>query len=120
MKQVLATSVARGLLHTSAHTEPDLSRLMFHRTEENWVNENRIVTAVLWLSIVLGIPGEMSLRAQAPCPDPPDYQVLRQDEDYSYLRDPGCKRYRWDSLKYVRLGSRSDSYLTIGGEARQW
>jgi Alginate export len=82
--------------------------------------ENRIITTLLWLSIVLGVSGEMSLRAQSPCPDPPDYQVLRQDEDYSYLRDDACKRYRWDSLKYVRLGPRSDSYLTIGGEAREW
>jgi hypothetical protein len=88
--------------------------------EENRVNGNRIVTAVLWLSIVLGGSGEMNLRAQSPCPDPPDYQVLRQDEDYSYLRDDACKLDRWDSVKYVRLGSRSDSYLTIGGEAREW
>jgi hypothetical protein len=84
------------------------------------VNGNRIITAVLWLSMVLGVPGGTSLRAQSTCPDPPDYQVLRQDEDYSYLRNDACKRDRWDSLKYVRLGSRSDSYLTIGGEAREW
>ena len=94
--------------------------LMFHCTEEIRVNGNRIVAAVLQLSIVLGVSGEMSLRAQSPCPDPPDYQVLRQDEDYSYLRDDACKRHRWDSLKYVQLGSRRDSYLTIGGEAREW
>jgi hypothetical protein len=87
-------------------------------TDENRVNGNRIVTAVL--SIVLGVSGEMNLRAQSPCPDPPDYQVLRQNEDHSYLRDDACKLDRWDSVKYVRLGSRSDSYLTIGGEAREW
>jgi len=82
--------------------------------------ENRIVMAVLWLSIVSGVSGEMSAQAQSPCPDPPDYQVLRQDEDYSYLQDPACRVHRWDSLKFVPQGSRSDSYLTIGGEAREW
>jgi Alginate export len=84
------------------------------------LNGNRIIKAVMWLPIVLWVSGEMNLRAQSPCPDPPDYQVLRQDEDYSYLRDDACKLDRWDSLKYVRLGSRSNSFLTIGGEAREW
>jgi hypothetical protein len=62
----------------------------------------------------------MSLQAQSTCPDPPKYELLRQDEDYSYLRDDACKLDRWDSLKYVRLGSSGDSFLTIGGEARAW
>lgn len=62
----------------------------------------------------------MSLQAQPTCPNPPDYKPLRQDEDYSYLRDDACKRDHWDSLKYVQLGSSGDSFLTIGGEVREW
>ena len=81
---------------------------------------SRLVTTAFWLFIVLGGPGEMSLQAQSTCPNPPAYEVLRQDEDYSYLRDEACRRDRLDSLKYVRLGSSDDSFLTIGGEAREW
>ena len=80
----------------------------------------RIVTTAFWLFLVLVVPGAVSLQAQSTCPNPPEYKLLRQDEDYSYLRDDACKQDRWDSLKYVRLGSNGDSFLTIGGEAREW
>jgi hypothetical protein len=74
----------------------------------------------LRLSMLLAVPGEMSLRAQTTCPNPPEFELLRQDEDYSYLRNDACKQHRWDALKYVRLGSNDDNFLTIGGEAREW
>jgi hypothetical protein len=80
----------------------------------------QLVTTAFWLSLVLGVPGGISLQAQSTCPNPPQYGLLRQDEDYSYLRDPACKRDRWDSLKYLRLGSSGVSFLTIGGEVREW
>jgi Alginate export len=80
----------------------------------------QLFTTAFWLSLVLGIPGRISLQAQSTCPNPPEYELLRQDEDYSYLRNDKCKRDRWDALKYVRLGSSGDSFLTIGGEAREW
>src|SRR5262249_23601160 len=76
-------------------------------------------TAVL-LFLGLGNTCRISSQAQSTCPNPPEFQVLRQDEDYSYLRNDACKRDRWDALKYVRLGPSGDSYLTIGGEAREW
>src|SRR5262245_6225796 len=81
---------------------------------------SRLEITAFWLSIVLVVLGEMSSPAQSTCPNPPDYALLRQDEDYSYLRDDACRRDRWDSLKYVPLGSSGDSFLTIGGEAREW
>jgi hypothetical protein len=92
----------------------------------------RLITKTLWLLVVLSLPGEISSRAQSQtpsqtqskaqskCPDPPEYELLRQDEDYSYLRNDACKQDRWDPLKYIRLGSSDDKYLTIGGEAREW
>ncbi len=79
----------------------------------------RLVTTVFWLSLVLVVPGRISLRAQSTCPNPPEYELLRQDEDYSYLRNDACKRDRWDALKYIHLGSSDDSFLTIGVEARE-
>ena len=80
----------------------------------------QLVTTVCWLFLVLGVPRGISLQAQSTCPSPPEYEVLRQDEDYSYLRDPACEQDSWDSLKYVRLGTSADSFLTIGAEVREW
>jgi hypothetical protein len=80
----------------------------------------QLFTTAFWLSLVLVVPGGISLQAQSTCPNPPEYTVLRQDEDYSYLRDPACRQDRWDTLKYVRLGSTGDSFLTVGSETREW
>lgn len=49
---------------------------------------------------------------------PPAYQLMRYDEDWSSLSDP-LKRSEWlDSLKYISLG-RLGWYLTLGGEIRE-
>ena len=80
----------------------------------------KLVLAVYWLSLILGIPSGISLHAQSICPSPPGYEVLPQDEDYNYLRNPACKQDSWDSLKHVRLGNSDDRFLTIGGEVREW
>src|SRR4051812_19108884 len=59
--------------------------------------------------------------AQTECPtSPPAYRLLRQDEDYRYLGNPACRDDYWDRLKYVRLGSDQDTFLTLGGEIREW
>jgi hypothetical protein len=80
----------------------------------------QLITTAFCLFLVLGFPRGISLQAQSKCPNPPTYTLLRQDEDYSYLRNDACKRDRWDFLKYVRLASSDDSFLTVGGEAREW
>jgi alginate export protein len=106
------------------------------KTRSDYSRSARLFTKAFWLFMVLLFPGEISLQAQSQpkpqqqpkgqsqsqskCPDPPAYQPLRQDEDYSYLRNEDCKRDLWDPLKYIRLGSSDDKYLTIGGEAREW
>ena len=48
------------------------------------------------------------------------YQLLREDEDWSFLRDPNLRGEDfWDPIKYIPLRSgRPDWYVTIGGEAR--
>src|SRR5271156_5036449 len=69
-----------------------------------------------------------SARAQTSCPTPTqwspylgDYSLLRQDDDYSYLRDPACRNDFWDPVKFIPLNSSAaDGYLTIGGEIREW
>jgi hypothetical protein len=48
------------------------------------------------------------------------YKLLREDEDWSWLRDPTLKQDFWDPIKYVRLRKNAaDWYMTIGGEARE-
>lgn len=46
------------------------------------------------------------------------YKLLRYDEDYSYLKDPGRRTDPLDVLKYIPLGERSEFYLSLGGTAR--
>jgi hypothetical protein len=59
--------------------------------------------------------------AQAECPtSPPAYGLLRQDEDYRYLNNPACGNDYWDRFKYVQLGPNTDTFLTLGGEIREW
>jgi|ERR1700729_3612087 hypothetical protein len=70
----------------------------------------RFVSSVLFVLVLAG----GTVFAQTQCPNgPPPYELLRQDEDYSYLSNPACGNDYWDRLKYVQLGSgRSNRYTT--------
>jgi alginate export protein len=46
------------------------------------------------------------------------YSLLREDEDWSFLKDPGLSNDPWDRVKYIPLGS-DGWFLTIGGEVRE-
>ncbi|HEY3618977.1 MAG TPA: hypothetical protein VGK96_19370, partial [Candidatus Sulfotelmatobacter sp.] len=62
-----------------------------------------------------------TLFAQSICPvSPPPYGLLRDDEDYRYLKNPTCRQDNWDRFKYVPLGSNEDRFITVGGEVREW
>ena len=54
-------------------------------------------------------------------PEVPDrsYQLLREDEDWSFLRDKSLRRDFWDPVKFIPLRNSGEWYLTIGGEARE-
>src|SRR5579863_5466952 len=48
------------------------------------------------------------------------YQLLREDEDWSFLKDPKLRKDFWDPIKYIPLRrSADDWYMTMGGEARE-
>jgi hypothetical protein len=48
------------------------------------------------------------------------YRLLREDEDWSLLRDAGLRRDFWDSIKYIPLrGSKENWFISIGGEVRE-
>src|SRR5258708_12268 len=48
------------------------------------------------------------------------YRLLREDENWTFLRDRTLRQDFWDPIKYIPLRNRADDwYLTIGGEARE-
>ena len=48
------------------------------------------------------------------------YQLLREDEDWSFLKDPKLRGDFWDPIKYIPLRRGADDwYMTMGGEARE-
>jgi hypothetical protein len=50
---------------------------------------------------------------------PPGYKSPRYEEDYRFLRDHGQAGDLWDPIKYIRLGSDPNTYLSLGGEVRE-
>jgi alginate export protein len=49
------------------------------------------------------------------------YDLLRDDENWAWLRTPSGEPDWWDPIKYIRLqDGRDDLFLSIGGEMRQW
>lgn len=46
------------------------------------------------------------------------YQVLRFNEDWTFLKDPRQRTNAFDPLKYIPLGTLPDSYLTLFGDLR--
>ena len=47
-----------------------------------------------------------------------NYNLLRENEDWSFLKNPLYRQDFWDPIKYIPLGS-DDWYLTLGGEIRE-
>src|SRR6201992_3682718 len=77
---------------------------------------------VLALVLIVGVTAARAQSGDAPEPKESDrsYKLLREDEDWSFLRDPRHRRDPWDTIKYIRLRKDSDDwYMTIGGEARE-
>ncbi len=74
---------------------------------------------------VVFFAGQLAAHAQSDPPAAPpnpdrSYKLLREDEDWSFLRDPALRQDFWDPIKYIPLrGGADDWYLTVGGEARE-
>jgi hypothetical protein len=73
-------------------------------------------------SLCVILVGFLSLANDARAGDAPlnpKILVLRQDEDWSALRDLGLRSNIFDRLKFVPFNSNGSSWLTLGGEARE-
>ena len=71
------------------------------------------------LAIALSLSISLCPAADKASHQPPAYKPLRFDEDYEYLSNSTHRRDRWDPIKYIRLGTSPDWYLSIGGELRE-
>ena len=49
----------------------------------------------------------------------PAYALQRDQEDWSFLRDPSRRRDVWDPIKFIPLSAHGESFLSLGGEWRE-
>jgi hypothetical protein len=58
--------------------------------------------------------------ARIAAPQAPEvpYNIVPFEEDWSYLKNPALRSDWLDSIKYIRVGSGENQYLSIGGEFR--
>ena len=75
------------------------------------------MVAIVVLAFVSGTP---FISAQSSNTIDRNYKLLREDENWSFLKDRTLRQDFWDPIKYIPLRkSAEDWYLTIGGEARE-
>src|SRR5246127_2402530 len=85
------------------------------------MSSTRILSIVVF-ALLVGPPPAHAQSDQPGGPVIPDrnYQLLRGDEDWSFLRDPALRQDFWDPIKYIPLRRNSaDWYLTISGAVRE-
>ncbi len=71
----------------------------------------------LLLSLVMQLPPTAAARAEDT--PRPAFGKLRQDEDWSSLRDPARRSGPLDALKHIPLDRSGSIYLSLGGELRE-
>jgi hypothetical protein len=72
------------------------------------------------LIVAVLLSSTASARVEKPSCERPSLELVRYDEDWSFLRDPRCRTDVWDPLKYVALDAGMPAYLSLGVEIREW
>lgn len=77
--------------------------------------------SILAMALALG---PLQVRAQFVETAPPEtqgrtYKLLREDEDWTFLRDTSLREDFWDPIKYIPIRNDDAWFMTIGGEARE-
>jgi hypothetical protein len=76
--------------------------------------------SILVSMLLIGVPCVFAQADDATSTPDRGYKLLREDEDWSFLRDRDLRQDFWDPIKYVPLrNDANDWYLTLGGEARE-
>jgi hypothetical protein len=66
------------------------------------------ISSILPLVFLLGVTSSHAQSGQAldtPAPDR-SYQLLSEDEDWSFLRDPALRQDFWDPMEVLQTGAR--------------
>src|SRR5262245_14283783 len=72
----------------------------------------------LCVALATSLPLANDARA-GDAPPRPEIRVLRQDEDWSALRDPELRSNPFDGVKFIPLNREGSSWLTLGGDVRE-
>jgi hypothetical protein len=87
------------------------------------IMRTRILSCLLAALTVASLGPQLLSQAANPDQVPEvnrNYKLLREDEDWSFLKDPKLRKDFWDPIKYIPLRrSADDWYMTMGGEARE-
>ena len=85
------------------------------------MNSTRIFLTVAAAFFLTGLTaGAQSDTAGDPAITDRSYKLLREDENWAFLRDRTLRQDFWDPIKYIPLRNRADDwYLTIGAEVRE-
>jgi hypothetical protein len=73
--------------------------------------------ALVWIFVLSTAHAQAGQTADS-SPAVRTYSLMREDEDWSFLKDHSLHQDFWDPIKYIRLGPQG-WFLTIGGEARE-
>jgi hypothetical protein len=73
--------------------------------------------AIGWAALCLALPlcAQVQEQSQAPVRT---YNLLRENDDWSFLADRSLRSDFWDPIKYIPLGCEA-CYVSLGGEIRQ-
>ena len=75
----------------------------------------RFVVGSAALFLAVGLCAQV--QEESPAPER-TYNLLRENDDWSFLADPSLRRDFWDPIKYIPLGCEA-CYVSLGGEVRQ-
>jgi hypothetical protein len=72
---------------------------------------------ISWVTLFLAVPLCAQVQDESPAPVR-TYNLLRENDDWSFLADPSLRSDFWDPIKYIPLGCNA-CYVSLGGEIRQ-
>ena len=70
-----------------------------------------------WVVLSLALPLCAQVQDESPAPVR-TYNLLRENDDWSFLADPSLRSDFWDPIKYIPLGCEA-CYVSLGGEIRE-
>jgi hypothetical protein len=70
-----------------------------------------------WAPLFLALPLCAQVQDESPAPVR-TYNLLRENDDWSFLADPSLRSDIWDPIKYIPLGCDA-CYVSLGGEIRE-